>query len=126
MFTKLNTVKTITTKALLNFEEEERNRAEVVQRCYFRSHTNDLTVFGEFNERKLIVKPRVLGQRDWARDKGPASKLYVTLESKSSVDSIIFFNRDLTHMQAEQAYLRRIVKRSAFRDQPTVPTRPFR
>ena len=92
--------------------------------------------------KNLTVKPRVIRTRRLGRDKGPASKLCVTLESKSPVDSVIsssqvlraspdpelrkvFFNRDLTRMQAEQAYLRRVERRSASRNQPTAPTRPF-
>ena len=144
----VDTAAKVTTKALLDFEREKneierRSSNVIISGLTERPDANDSTVFEEFCERNLTVKPRVIRTRRLGRDKGPASKLCVTLESKSSVDSVIsssrvlrtspdpelhkvFFNRDLTLMQAEQAYLRRVERRSASRDQPTAPTRPFR
>lgn len=138
----------LTTKALLDFEKEKsdierRSTNVIVSGLTQRPDTNDSTIFEEFCELNLTVKPRVIRTRRLGRDRGPTSKLCVTLESKSCVDSIlsssrvlraspdpelrkVFFNRDLTRLQSEQAYLRRVGRRSASRDQPVAPTKPFR
>ena len=120
---------------LLNFEKEKRDIARrsttaIVTGLTPRQGVKDSTLFTEFCENNLTVKPRTVETRRMSTDKGPASKLRVKLESKSSVDPILlfsklirassdpdlrkaFFNRDLTRMQAEQAFLRRVERRSA-------------
>ena len=126
----------IATKTLLDFErerEEIKRRAGnvIVSGLPPKTNVKDVDLFGDFCGSNLTVKPRVVKVRRLGKDnKSSDAKLCVTLESAEAVNDVIlssrllrasqdpevrrvFMNRDLTRLQSEEAYTRRMAKRSS-------------
>lgn len=137
----------IATKTLLDFErerEEKKRRASniIVSGLPPRPNVKDVDLFGDFCQNNLTVKPRVIATRRLGRDsQNLNAKLCVTLENVEAVKDVIsssrllrasqdsevrrvFFNLDLTRLQSEEAYARRLAKRSS-RTQKDTTTQPF-
>ena len=144
----------IATKTLLDFErerEEIKRRANnvIVSGLPFRTNVKDADLFEDFCANNLTVKPRAVAVRRLGRDdKNLNAKLCVTLENAEAVKDVIlssrilrasqdsdvkrvYFNHDLTRLQSEEAYARRMAKRSsgAQKNAPTTSSalhQPFR
>ena len=138
----------IATKTLLDFErekEEMKRRAHNIIVSGLPSSPNvmDVDLFGNFCGNNLTVKPLVVAVRRLGRDnKNPNAKLCVTLENVETVKDVIsssrllrasqdsevrrvYFNHDLTRLQSEEAYARRLAKHSSRTQKDTTTTQPF-
>jgi hypothetical protein len=120
----------LTSQALIAMEKEKeemkmRSRNVILTGISSSSTVSDKELFETFCESHLTVKPRVVHTRRIGKDK---AKLCVTLESTEAVDDIldsssllrnsadqsvrgIYFNRDLTKRQAQEAYNKRCLAR---------------
>ena len=120
----------LTTQALISMEKEKeelkiRSRNIIVTGIPPVSSASDRDLFTTFCEENLTIKPHVVHTRRIGKDK---NKLCVTLESAEAVDDTldsasllrnatddiarkVYFNRDLTKLQAQEAYNKRCVAR---------------
>ena len=136
----------IATKTLLDFErekEEMKRRANnvIVSGLLSRPNVKDSELFGDFCGNNLTVKPRVVAIRRLGRDKNPNAKFCITLENAEADKDVIlsskilrasqdydvkrvYFNHDLTRLQSEEAYARRVTKRPSGA-QKNIPTTSF-
>lgn len=120
----------LTTQALISIEKEKeelkiRSRNIIVTGIPPTSSGSDRELFTTFCEENLTVKPHVVRTRRIGKDK---AKLCVTLESAEAVEDTldsasllrnateenarrVYFNRDLTKQQAQDAYNKRCLAR---------------
>jgi len=125
-----------TTRAMVEAEREkeeirQRSRNIIITGLPLCSDTNDVALVESFCEDNLTVKPHIIRARRIGRNRSdPMSKLCVTLDNADSVEDLldsstllksssdatvrkIYFNRDLTPLQAEAAYKKRCEKRAS-------------
>lgn len=125
-----------TTRAMVEAEREkeeirQRSRNIIITGLPLRNDTNDVTLVESFCEDNLTVKPHIIRARRIGRNRPDLmSKLCVTLDNADSVEDLldsstllkwssdanlrkVYFNRDLTPLQAEAAYRKRCEKRAS-------------
>ena len=125
-----------TTRAMVEAEREkeeirQRSRNIIITGLPQCSDINDVTLVESFCEDNLTVKPHIVRARRIGRNRSdPMSKLCITLDNADSVEDLldsstllksssdaavrkIYFNRDLTPLQAEAAYKKRCEKRAS-------------
>lgn len=137
----VSTVIEAASRTLLEFEyekEEIRKRARnvIITGLSKQNHMTDIALVESFCETNLTVKPHVIAARRIGKNRTePTAKLCVTLENEAAVTDLIqsatllrsssdvsinriFFNRDLTRMQADAAYKKRCENRAKLNPQP--------